>query len=312
MLPPRRLLAALLLAACAGGDEGSFTNAAGFSGGGPGAPSQASTPPMDESASDTDGTAGETESMPTTAGPGGPDPSGPEEEATAPPPDPVCGNEILDGEFEECDLGNLGNKTCQDFGFEGGAIACAIDCTYDTSLCTNPGCGDGIVGADEECDCGDQGANCTAVQLGNASCKSLTSPAGSAYSGGTLSCNSPQACQFNEMECIYCGDGRQGGSEACDGGDLGGQTCVGLGFMGGSLSCTANCTYNTAGCMNMPQASCGDGACNVPQEDECTCPQDCPNDPMTCAPCECGGVSAACGCDVLCLFFGDCCANGPC
>jgi hypothetical protein len=45
-----------------------------------------------------------------------------------------------------------------------------------------------------------------------------------------------------------CGNGIRESGEACDGSALGGQTCQGLGFGGGTLSCTANCTYNTSAC----------------------------------------------------------------
>src|SRR6185295_16415987 len=54
--------------------------------------------------------------------------------------------------------------------------------------------------------------------------------------------------------------------EECDGTDLGGQTCQGLGFPGGVLACTAECTLDTSGCQ---AAVCGDGlvgpdeACDV-------------------------------------------------
>jgi subtilisin family serine protease len=45
-----------------------------------------------------------------------------------------------------------------------------------------------------------------------------------------------------------CGNGIRESPEACDGSALGGQTCTGLGFGGGTLSCTASCTYNTSAC----------------------------------------------------------------
>jgi len=45
-----------------------------------------------------------------------------------------------------------------------------------------------------------------------------------------------------------CGNGVRDTGESCDGGALGGSTCVSLGFSGGTLVCTASCTFNTAGC----------------------------------------------------------------
>jgi hypothetical protein len=44
------------------------------------------------------------------------------------------------------------------------------------------------------------------------------------------------------------------GADQCEGADLGGQTCEGLGFDGGTLQCTAGCALDTSSC-----ALCGDG-----------------------------------------------------
>jgi hypothetical protein len=45
-----------------------------------------------------------------------------------------------------------------------------------------------------------------------------------------------------------CGNGIQEPGEQCDGADLGGQTCISLGFISGTLSCNLGCTFNTSGC----------------------------------------------------------------
>lgn len=45
-----------------------------------------------------------------------------------------------------------------------------------------------------------------------------------------------------------CSNGVREGDEQCDGDDLGGQTCSGLGYGGGTLSCKADCTFDTSGC----------------------------------------------------------------
>ena len=51
----------------------------------------------------------------------------------------------------------------------------------------------------------------------------------------------PQGCA--------CGDGvLNKPAEQCDGAQLGGQTCAGLGHLGGQLSCASDCSFNTAGC----------------------------------------------------------------
>lgn len=52
-----------------------------------------------------------------------------------------------------------------------------------------------------------------------------------------------------------CGDGVADlGVEDCDGADLGGQSCVDLGFDGGALGCLDTCKHDTSGC-----TACGDG-----------------------------------------------------
>lgn len=72
-----------------------------------------------------------------------------------------------------------------------------------------------------------------------------------------------------------CGDGVIEGTEACEGTDLGGQSCEGLGLGSGTLACTNDCRYDTAGC-----------AC----QQDCTgreCGPD-PNCGVSCGPCDTG------------------------
>lgn len=45
-----------------------------------------------------------------------------------------------------------------------------------------------------------------------------------------------------------CGNNIKEIGEQCDGTDLGGQTCQSLGYYGGTLTCNANCTFNTSNC----------------------------------------------------------------
>lgn len=52
-----------------------------------------------------------------------------------------------------------------------------------------------------------------------------------------------------------CGDDKATDNEACDGADVRGQTCVSLGFAGGTLACTAACQFDFSRCA----AQCGNG-----------------------------------------------------
>ncbi|MBZ9577879.1 hypothetical protein KJA13_02475 [Patescibacteria group bacterium] len=61
-----------------------------------------------------------------------------------------------------------------------------------------------------------------------------------------------------------CGDGEREGNEECDGDDLGGQTCQGLGYESGNLSCYPaggpdECTFNTSNCTTTAPPSGGGG-----------------------------------------------------
>lgn len=46
----------------------------------------------------------------------------------------------------------------------------------------------------------------------------------------------------------YCGDGVRNGTEECDGTDLGGLTCMALGYSSGSLACNSTCSYVMTNC----------------------------------------------------------------
>ncbi len=63
------------------------------------------------------------------------------------------------------------------------------------------------------------------------------------------------AAALTGMVPAGCGDGTKSGAEACDGADLGGQTCPGLGFPAGTLGCTAFCAFDVNGCQGSFPAS---------------------------------------------------------
>lgn len=49
-------------------------------------------------------------------------------------------------------------------------------------------------------------------------------------------------------EAAVCSNGVAETGEQCDSADLGGETCVSRGFLSGTLSCNADCTFNTSAC----------------------------------------------------------------
>ncbi len=75
-----------------------------------------------------------------------------------------------------------------------------------------------------------------------------------------------------KVKILVCGDELKEGWEQCDRGDLGGQSCVSLGYGGGVLSCDPACEFNTSACL--PGPYCGDGSCHG-SENCASCSADC-------------------------------------
>ena len=76
----------------------------------------------------------------------------------------------------------------------------------------------------------------------------------------------------------YCGDGTIDPGEECEPSDLGGESCVSLGFRPGTLACAPGCTFDTSGCPLFPApGSCGNGTieggetCDGPDLGGATC-----------------------------------------
>ncbi len=200
----------------------------------------------------------------------------------------LCGNSGLDT-GEQCDGANLGGQTCESLGqsYVGGTLACAMNCTFDTSGCDLPTCGNSTLDTGEQCD---------GVLMNGQTCETV-----GAYIGGTLQCtgncaydvtgcvpivcgdgviSTGEACDDNNTSSgdgcnilcnvesgyscsgepstctLLCGNNTLDGGEQCDGGQLGGATCQTQGYDQGSLACLTNCTFDTAGCSMF---SCGDG-----------------------------------------------------
>jgi len=169
-----------------------------------------------------------------------------------------CGDAFIQANHGEvCDGTLFGGETCITQGYHGGTLACAGDClSLDLTACAEAGrCGDGLIQVAF-------GEVCEATDLAGQSCELR------GYYGGTLACNAN--CQgFNETQCLgRCGDGviQSADGEECEGGNLGGQTCTGLGFYEGTLACNpSTCRFVTTNCTG----SCGDFVVQGAHGEEC-------------------------------------------
>ncbi|MFC1687984.1 hypothetical protein ACFL0L_05430, partial [Patescibacteria group bacterium] len=199
-----------------------------------------------------------------------------------------CGNGTKDG-TEECDGADLGGESCDSQGVSCNIgqqkcdvigtifgsylcqgvtnLTCNANCTLNTSQClgtwnlevqTIPG------PVDERwqgnCDLGQSCfTNIACEQWGpfNSSCVSLPRPPIDPFQC-TPVCQAGWLDAYNNRCVATCNNGSIEPGEQCDGGDLNGQTCVGLGFDGGNLSCDGvTCQYDTTQCFG-----CGDGVKN--------------------------------------------------
>ncbi|MBU1512171.1 DUF4215 domain-containing protein [Myxococcota bacterium] len=118
-----------------------------------------------------------------------------------------CGDGIVDP-GEDCDGPGVYLQTCGTLGYYDldGTLACAANCTWDTSDCGGH-CGDGLIEdtAGEECEAGDlRGASCVSLNYTN---------------GGVLACDG--FCHFDTSACLtICGNGNVEPGEGCDDGNL--------------------------------------------------------------------------------------------
>ncbi len=99
----------------------------------------------------------------------------------------------------------------------------------------DPICGNGTAEGDEVCDGED---------LRGETCESL------GLVGGTLACRK-DCSGYVASGCTNqpeCGNNIKEPGEACDGTDLGSETCESLGLDRGTLACNENCTFDTTGC----------------------------------------------------------------
>jgi pimeloyl-ACP methyl ester carboxylesterase len=168
----------------------------------------------------------------------------------------ICGNDTIECS-EACDGAQLDGQDCISRGYAGGVLACNVDCGgFDESGCTLAEvCGDGwCAGAAAGEDCASCPADCPGrldgtpkrrYCCGNGTCES-------SYED-IVSC--PIDCGGSPP---VCGNGTIEGAEECDTPDLGGESCLSLGYdCGGVLACLPACTYDTSGC---GASTCGDQA----------------------------------------------------
>ncbi len=212
----------------------------------------------------------------------------------------LCGNGVREG-VEQCDGTQFGGNSCFSLGFESGTLACTNVCTFDTSGCRAepcPGrqeCEGTCIPAGADCCEGEGGAYCNpgSVCVGDLSCCPANFPK---RCGDACIPNNAQCCGGGP--CPACGNGAREGAEQCDGADLGGATCGGLGYGGGTLACSSSCTFDTSGCNSggCPGSQKGcEGTC-IPAAGDCCV----------------GGGGAYCPGGSVCVGDGGCCpSNQP-
>ncbi|MFH1529682.1 MAG: hypothetical protein ABIK09_02985 [Pseudomonadota bacterium] len=254
----------------------------------------------------------------------------------------VCGDGQCTG-AESCkscpaDCGPCcGNGVCQPQQNET-SCSCPADCPDDLDTCSPCQCG----GSGDACKCGpscvltgDCCANactacgsCPAVCGGGAcaateGCGTCPADCGSCCGNGICqaalgedSCSCPTDCPDDLDSCSACQCGGNGGSCWCD--DLchvtnsccadACDTCGACPPECGDGACEEGETCTS--CPGDCGSCCGNGACEAKyQENSCSCPADCPDNPNSCSACQCGDTGGSCDCSPDCVQLGTCCAN---
>ena len=109
-------------------------------------------------------------------------------------------------------------------------------------------CGDGFAEhlSGEVCDPGDPPL--IPPDVGTTTCADFIDIFGDPYQSGDLTCNS-DCTDYSTFPCYTCGNNHKESAEECDGFDLGGLSCTNLGYISGTLLCTAGCRFNTSDCV---------------------------------------------------------------
>ena len=116
---------------------------------------------------------------------------------------------------------------------------------------------------------------------------------------GDLACDSGETAGSCEVDC-GCGNGVANPGEDCDGTDVGGATCESVTQRGGTLACSADCTFDVTGC---DEVMCGNAIAEPGEE--------CDGSDIAGVTCGSAGFSGgqiACSADCA-LDFGGCCNN---
>lgn len=163
--------------------------------------------------------------------------------------DSRCQSATIGGEtsWELCDSGVCEDGACQDVQeCEPGT------CHSESARCTNAGkieaCGSDTVCENNVCKDPTSEFDCTPNQC-------ASSDARCSAAGEILECESNETCTNNTcVATAFCGNNQIDSGEECDGSALNNKTCttVSDSFDGGTLSCSANCTFDTSACTEHP------------------------------------------------------------
>lgn len=182
-----------------------------------------------------------------------------------------CGDGLIEL-GESCDGADLDGQTCVSLGFDVGTLACASDCSFDTSGCQAYG---------GDCCAAHDGPGCD-----NVACTAQVCAANPACCNGgwDQSCADAANAVCNACDPGVCGNGTIELGEACDGPDLDAESCVSLGFDAGTLACAGDCqAYDTSACIAYTGDCCDPAGDDTPgcDDDVCTATV-CDADPSCC------------------------------
>jgi len=184
------------------------------------------------------------------------------EDGGGPGPDPECGNNVIDA-GEACDGSNLDGRDCKYFGhYYPDELRCHApghigECTFDTSQCRDPECGNDVA----ECEIGEECyEECDGLDVRGVTCADLrhdpTVPGvPTCYVAGHV-----YECTLYTSLCHTCGDGLcvPEAHEECDGLDLCGATCAEVGgYPERTPGCTERSLPTEPGC-ELDLCPCGD------------------------------------------------------